>query len=248
MTRRLAWGIWAASTVLWAVCVWLYVASGLPPIPDGSDGGMGELGVLSVRVAGFLGVSTIAAIVAVRQPSNLFGWTAGVAALMSVMQVFANRYTADATIVGEWPLLGSGAWIAWFAGCLSAASVSLVTVAFLVMPSGRLSSPRWRVVVAIGFGLGVIGVVAAALSPGPLANTPWIINPLGVPAAASILLPIATLSALGGLVCILLAAASVPLRLRRAQGDERLQIKLIVYGTCIFAVGYLGSSRTSDSA
>jgi signal transduction histidine kinase len=92
--------------------------------------------------------------------------------------------------------------------------------------------------VAIAIGLGVIGVIAAALSPGPLANTPWVINPLGAPPAAAVLLPMATLATLGGLVCILVAAASVPLRLRRAQGDERLQIKWIVYGTCIFAVGY----------
>src|SRR5262245_45069256 len=42
--------------------------------------------------------------------------------------------------------------------------------------------------------------------PGPARQYDWVINPVGAPAAAAILLPMETLAALGGLACVLVAA------------------------------------------
>jgi hypothetical protein len=149
LAAGLAWSLWVIVLLLWASAVLLYVVSGLPPIPDGLDGGPGELLVLGLRVTGFVGASTVGALIAVRQPTNPLGWLIGAAGAFSVFQVVANRYTAYAELVNEHPLLGEGVWLAWAAGLLSAAA-ALLPPSFLFMPNGRLPSRRWAPLMALG--------------------------------------------------------------------------------------------------
>jgi hypothetical protein len=108
-------------------------------------------------------------------------------------------------------------------------------VLVLLFPTGRLPSRRWRPVlwiVALGLALYVTSVM---LKPGP-AGDGLPDNPLGVTAADQVLGPIAAASGLLFAVFLILVLASLVLRFRRAQGDERQQLKWLVYGVLLLAL------------
>jgi two-component system NarL family sensor kinase len=112
--------------------------------------------------------------------------------------------------------------------------LGLLPVLVLVFPTGRLPSRRWRPVlwiVALGLALYVTSVM---LKPGP-AGDGLPDNPLGVTAADQVLGPIAAASGLLFAVFLILVLASLVLRFRRAQGDERQQLKWLVYGVLLLA-------------
>src|SRR5687768_5780075 len=97
----------------------------------------------------------------------------------------------------------------------------------LLFPDGRLSSSRWRPVAWTAAAGITIPAVAFLVQPGPLASTPQLQNPFGIgePSSAEFLEAIGA----GGLVLLLAAtvasAVGLVLRLRRAAGDERQQLK-----------------------
>jgi hypothetical protein len=73
------------------------------------------------------------------------------------------------------------------------------------------------------------------LKPGPAADgLPE--NPLGVEAADRLLGPVAAVSGLLFAVFVVLVLASLVVRFRRAQGDERQQLKWLVYGVLLLAL------------
>jgi hypothetical protein len=104
----------------------------------------------------------------------------------------------------------------------------------LVFPDGRLPSRRWRPLVwLVGAGV-VIYVVDAALEPGGP-------DPLGVELPPNIYGVLVVVGIVLFIVAILGAAASVALRLWRARGQERQQLKWLVYATSVVMVGMLGA-------
>jgi signal transduction histidine kinase len=118
-----------------------------------------------------------------------------------------------------------GVAAAWVAHWVWVPVFALLAVVLLVLPDGRLPSPRWRVVVvALAFGA-VAVTVSVALAPGPIDDLyPDIANPLAVPgldglgrAAGWVLL--------GALV---LCALSLPVRYRRADAVARQQLKWVM--------------------
>jgi hypothetical protein len=104
----------------------------------------------------------------------------------------------------------------------------------LVFPNGRLPSRRWRLLVwLIGAGLAIYAVDAALEPGGP--------DPLGVELPPNVYGVLVVVQINLFIVGILGAAASVALRLWRARGQERQQLKWLVYATSVAMVGMLGA-------
>ena len=99
---------------------------------------------------------------------------------------------------------------------------------FLLFPTGRLPSPRWRPVAwSLVAGLGLV-MLTQALASGTLFDFPKEQNPFSAPVLAPILGP---LGAVGGLLLALGALGAIAaliVRLRQSRGRERQQIKWIV--------------------
>lgn len=106
-------------------------------------------------------------------------------------------------------------------------------VLLMVMPTGQLLSPVWRVpVISLGIGLTVVaaaGLTAPTIEPSGVPN-PWavtavhdIFGPLNTTLAPVLLL----FGAVGGVV-------SLATRYRRATGVEQLQLKWLLFGGALF--------------
>jgi len=88
-------------------------------------------------------------------------------------------------------------------------------------------------------------VVGIALLPGPLLNAPYARNPLGIDGAPWLVWAFGIGVVLAA-VSVQAAATSLVVRLRRARGDERQQLKWIAAASVLVGVGLLGGSAFSS--
>jgi len=120
------------------------------------------------------------------------------------------------------PLAVAAAWVAHW---VWVAVFALLGLVLLLLPDGRLPSPRWRGVVA-ALGVGAVALtVSVAFAPGPLddvyADRP---NPVAVPG-------LDVLGLVGGWVllgALVACALSLPVRYRRADAVVRQQLKWVM--------------------
>jgi hypothetical protein len=203
--RAAAWSALAIYVAIAAVAVALIVFQGA------SAGALGALGF-----AGFAGVG---ALIALRRPGNAVGWL-----LLAIAIVFAAENAGEAYVEGASnPGRTAVAWAtSWTTNLWSPLAVIVLPLLF---PDGRLPSRRWRPVLWLGIADPVLGVVSAALRPGSLElqSTAGIENPLGVGGRVSE--AVTQVEPVLAAVALVLATASVGVRLRRSRGVERQQLK-----------------------
>jgi hypothetical protein len=126
--------------------------------------------------------------------------------------------------------------VAWTASGVWHPAFGFFVFSFLLFPSGRLPSGRWRPVVWVAAANYLLGG-ALGLLWNPLFGEffPYAEPPLRLPddrvvgAAFGVFL-------LVNFALLALSAASLALRLRRASGVERQQLKWFVYAVALFAV------------
>jgi hypothetical protein len=173
--------------------------------------------------------ATLGALIVSRRPGNIIGWLFLVSAVAFGMQFFSGQY-ATVALSGSTGLPG-GAYAAWLSTLMQLAAVSTILFLLMLFPTGRLLSPRWRVM-AWTTGLVILGsLISLALSPGPIQDFTPTPNPFGI----RVVVP-GFLQALGGwlvLACIVAVVVSLVLRLYRSRGEERLQLKWFVYAATL---------------
>ncbi len=127
-----------------------------------------------------------------------------------------------------------------------------ITAAFLLLlfPDGPLPSRRWRPVAWLAAGSLVV-LFLGSFSPGPLGgfdDITSIENPFVIDRAGGFL---DSLEGSTGwtllVVSILASASSFVLRLHRARGDERQQLKWFAYAATLLAAGFITLSSTTGS-
>jgi len=180
-----------------------------------------------------VGFSILGAIVAPRFPAkNPIGWLFCAIGLVGAMLLFSGEYAAYSLLARPGSLPG-GDVVAWTASWLWVVHAGLFVFLALLFPDGRPPTPRWR---PFGWLVGaavVVGVVGAAYSPGPIRGLGSLRNPLGIDGAPNLSEPVEAIV----LAIAVAAAASLVVRLRRARGVERQQIKLFAYAASLAAVG-----------
>jgi len=190
-----------------------------------------------------VGFSTVGAVIAHRfPPRNPIGWLFCALGLVAGVLLFCGEYAVYAMVAGPWSLPGGEA-AAWIVTWLWVVHSGLFAFLGLLFPDGRLPAVRWRyfawtVVVVV-----VFGTVTTAFSPGPVDSLSLISNPLGIEGAPNLHNVVEVFV----FAVTLVAAASVLVRLRRADGMERLQIKWFAYSAAVLAVGALISWVISDA-
>ena len=129
--------------------------------------------------------------------------------------------------------------VAWIASWIWIPFVLSALIFFpLLFPTGKVPTPRWRLVlVAAGVALPLL-FVGTAFEPGRLKGYPFD-NPFGAPTVFRT--PVLILGSVGFalmVVCTFAAAASLVLRFRRSRGEERLQLKWVTTAAAVLVLTF----------
>lgn len=222
-TARLAWALAALGPLISITVVALSLATRTPIAFTG-------VFIWAITLA-FAGVGGL---IASRHQDNAIGWLflgAAVASGFSSLSAWYARYWLSGGVGPD--ALGKTA--AWY-GELSWIPWILVPATFLVLlfPDGHLLTRRWRPV-AWCAALGMAGVfVAEGLLPGPIPDYPQLDNPYGL--ESPLIDPLNGLAILLLAVAIAGSSASLIIRFRRAQGEQREQIKWLAFAAAVAGV------------
>jgi hypothetical protein len=184
--------------------------------------------------------SIIGAIIASRLPANPLGWLFCAAACVAAVDHFSAEYALYA-LLAQPTSLPAGEALAWLASWAWILYAGCIALSLLLFPNGRPPSRRWRWLAWLSVILTIAGAVWVAFSPGVIGNLGSIRNPLGIEGLPSGFKPVQTIM----LALLFVAALStLVVRLRRARGIERQQIKWPAFTVVVVA----GSSFLSDTA
>jgi hypothetical protein len=229
-----------ATRLAWSLCA-SCVAGTLGGIVLGVINGHSHLRDAAMAVA-LLSYPVVGALIAARQPHNLVGWVLGAAGLCFTLGVVAEPYARYALVTAPGSLPG-GEWVAWAGTWVFAPFFMLVVVVLpLVFPTGRLLSPRWRLVAWSGLAFMLLTMVGNSLQPDAVrvSGLGVVDNPVGVPTAWTPWLDgLISLGALFLLPSIGGAVAAVVVRFRRARGVERQQLKWCSYAAALLPVPFI---------
>ena len=232
--RTAAWLAWS----LCAVCVGLIALTLLLDfLPDNVFGltpgrESPSLAVLTGVLS--LAYPTVGALIASRLPSNSIGWIFCGVGLLYAAQRITIAY-ADYVVLMDSALPGEE-YAAWFSALVEFSGPILAGVfVMLLFPSGRLLSRRWQIVAWMAVLGAVLTALFDALYPGNKSYSTYIENPFGVQGyiGGFSTYELILASALVGEILLatssLAALFSLVIRLRRARGDERQQLKWFLY-------------------
>jgi hypothetical protein len=229
----LAWSVCAFSVALTLLYVLLNLLT--PPIPMRELG----LGYAVFEIIGLLLYPTVGALVASRRPQNPIGWIFCGIGFLGAAQSFAVAY-GDYSLVVRHGALAGVKIMAWLSSWIGSDPVSLIggALLFLLFPNGRLLSSSWRPVMWTAVGAGATFLVVYTFTPGPLDTFPFITNPVGIGGTVGhILGMLGNIGLVVLMIALLASAVSLILRLRRAKGVERQQLKWFVYAATLATIG-----------
>ena len=225
-TGRIAWSVCALSLALTALALLLLALNLSQPNTHIFDWWFGNtLIVIDV---------TVGAIVASRRPENPIGWLLLLSGLAISINHFGAQYAIYA-LLAQPGSLPAGEALAWIASWLLPIYSGLQVFYLLLFPTGRLPSRRWRPLAWLTVAYILVGVILSAFSSGAyLGSLGPIRNPLGIEGFTNFYK--ALLYTVSPLLYVAVAL-SLLMRLRRAVGVERQQLKWFAYSAAIFALG-----------
>jgi hypothetical protein len=228
-SRAAAWLAWSLAALSVALLVGGLVLSraASSTVSDLQFGGETKSASVVADLVTLLIFSVVGAVIVSRQPRNTIGWLFCGVGLAVSLNSFAGDY-AEFWLTSGSGMNSLGETAAWFSSWLWILLVSSPIFLLLLFPDGRLPLPRWRPVAWCAT-LGITGFTASlALGAGPLEDFPQIVNPYGVDSPIVGIVGVAAgVVAIGSMVA---SAVSLIVRLRRAEGEQRQQVKWLAYG------------------
>ncbi|MDP9358222.1 MAG: sensor histidine kinase [Chloroflexota bacterium] len=228
---------WSPSRVAWLSCALstgLVASAGMFVVVNGT--GIGAL----MFLVSVLSCAVVGGIVASRLPTNPVGWFFLVSALSFAATVFTNEYatygllTDPGSLPIAWAMVWPQSWL-WVPG-----AVLILAFVPLYFPDGRLISDRWRLVVWFAVTFSVVGAIYSAFLPGEIQESGFV-NPVEIEAQHPFIemIGIGMLPLWLGL--LFLSAASLVIRFRRSEGEQRQQIKWLAFAALVVPTWFLVS-------
>jgi signal transduction histidine kinase len=234
-SARLPWILWGATLALLVATLVLTVRNGslsedVPFVP--------------IAIVVLTGYVTVGAVIASRFPRNPVGWLFMLAGMAFLLNGFASEYVTYAfeTSPGSLPF---GRAASLVADTVIFFAVLPIPLLFLLFPTGTLPSPRWRPVAWAVFGFFGLSLVVDGVRTRMLdAGDARIPNPLAIESLQRFLDPVLTVAAFGAVGATLASAAALFIRFRRADGEERQQIRWVAYAPAIALFFFLATFVT----
>jgi hypothetical protein len=229
----LAWGLWALAMVGLALNWWqdrLLRQAGRPDLAVWVPGSIvGPL--LAV-----LGAATVGAVLASRRPRHPVGWLLlGFALSLTASGVIAASVTYG--LVARPGALPAAATVARYYPATGAAALALLSLVLLLTPTGSLPSARWRWWAWITAATPLALVLVVAVVPGRL--DPQLLlasSPLSDRALGGVLLVATRVALVVTALAVAVAAGSLVVRFRRAQGVERQQLRWVALAATLMVL------------
>lgn len=236
--RPWTWGIAGLACLIIGFAIALAIMNG-PALRNGDlAGAFLQAAVPSIAIA------VVGGLIASRQPRNPIGWLLLSGAVATALQGLAGQYVVHTLVIQRGSLPGVE-WVAWLGSTIGGLVYpGIVVLILLLFPDGRLPSARWRLVMWLDIALAFVNNGLGLLDPAPIASpgVPSVRNPLVLAHINGLEMgPIGYAVFLGGLLVVLAAAVSLMIRLRRATGAEREQVRWVAYAlgtTLLISITY----------
>jgi hypothetical protein len=219
--RRLAWSLCALTLLVLASSLVLILLGWSVPLPQGTAPWRDQ----AVSLVGIVGAPILGGLIASRRPRNPYGWVWLGFGMGLALQQFAASYAAYALV--EPGTLVAPLTISRVLGLGNQVALALAPFLFLLFPTGRLPSRRWRPVAWISALSGAMIIVLVFLfdNPDKVGGT------IGIMAGSVVFVIFATIA---------LSALSLLFRYRRASGVERQQLKWVAFTAALAASFLIG--------
>jgi hypothetical protein len=187
-------------------------------------------------VLGIVSATTVGAVLASRRPRHPVGWLLlGLGLSVSASGV-ADGYAPYGLLIRPGALPAAG-YAALYGPALLAISITCIDFILLLTPTGSLPSPRWRWWARVATAAPVVVLLAVTLLPQPLGpEYQSVANPLGLRALEAPLLAATGVALALTVLGVLVAAASLVGRFRRARGTERQQLRWVALAAAVVAL------------
>jgi MFS family permease len=220
LRRTAPWLLCAVSIVLLALAAvlpWFVVDPASPTRPPQA----------TVEALGFVGIPVVGALIASRLPTNPYGWVWCAAGLAAALSEAGGPVLA---------VVHGPAWVGWLLdGWGFVVLIGLLVFVFLLFPTGRLPTARWRWLARAAVAVTVLLVPLASFvydEGNPVAASPWALHGEGG-RHLRVAVAVGVYAVIGA---VLLAMFSLLLRFRRADAVQRRQLTWFVYATAVNAL------------
>ena len=223
---RIGWGAFGLSLVCGAVAAVWIAAHQSEPLSDWLDTTTQEL---VVGMAAIVGFGLFGALIVSRHPRNPIGWLFCAAALAAGINGVAREWATEALVVDPGSL-PAGEFMAWLGSWTWILFVPVPgTIVLLLFPTGHLPSPRWRLALWFAIAVNVGLLLGFGFSDGELEGY-GIENPVGFLPEGIMGLGVLLLPAVG------LGFASLIVRYRASEGEERQQLRWMAAAAALYLV------------
>jgi hypothetical protein len=190
-----------------------------------------------------VGFAPVGAVIVPRiSPKNPIGWLFCAIGFLWGMMHFSAQYAIYTLLAAPGSLPASKA-AAWMMGWVWVPASGLIVFLCLLFPDGRLPSRRWRWFAWLSLLLILAGVISQGLAPRSVFYLGGIYNPLGVEGLPNVGEQVQTLV----FALIFVSAASLFVRLLRARGVERQQLKWFTYSSTLAISGVILTYTISEA-
>jgi hypothetical protein len=228
----LAWGLWTLAIVWLAPAVWLQHLLGQAGRPD-----LAVFDPAAVPVAAaHLGLATVGAVVASRQPRHPVGWLLLAFGVLGNASFLIGGY-ADYGLLARPGTLPAARLVAAYFPADAAVAFACLGFILLLTPTGSLPSARWRWWAILTAATPIVLLVALPLVPNP-ADRPYQppTSPFDLQGLSGALLVVYQVAMAVILLAVAVAAASLVVRFRRASGVERQQLRWVALAAAVIAL------------
>ena len=193
----------------------------------------GDVVNMAIPVMGF--------VLASRRPGNRIGWLALAAGLTLGLSSFADQYGQHALVAAPGSL-PAGPLALWVSEWIWLISLAMVAFLFLLFPTGRLRSRRWRPAawfVGAVFALSTAAVMAGATREWahPFASFGQLVSP---PVLAAMVICL--------LAALVVSGAAIVVRFARSAGEERLQLKWFAAAAVLVVATFIALILTNSNS
>src|SRR3989441_2514922 len=229
----------AAGWLAWASVALYVVLAVVSLVLEGRFVGKTSLLDIWIVIA-VAGSAVIGALIVSTHPRHPIGWMFCAAAL-SFGTAFCSREYAILALVVAPGTLPFGQAMAWFGFWIDMPGIAVVALFLpLLFPDGHLPSARWRPLAYFAAASVVLAVVTTMVAPATYApGYPSIRNPIGLDQYSAIFDAIGLAMQPLLLVLVVVGAVALFSRVRRADADERQQIKWFAYAGALVLLSFI---------